>query len=618
MKFKLPHLRYLLSGLMLGLFVAGSTHFVLAWTAPGSTPPNGNVSGPITTSGVDQQKVGSFRVTGAGKNVTAPRFCLPGVAPTGGCINTWPSGGASVWKKNGNNIYYTDGNVGIGTSNPNYPLHITSPNGGFLEFAGDYSGAINPNSGVWPNYVGLVAKKNLSGGTSEAVVGVGGAGGDAPGFSARSYAGGQVDLFAHYNQAVVLQAHNKTSALPILLNTSKLWIGQIPYWQVNNLPTAALHIQADGMTITAGKQQYTGLSGYSGTYEGLVMKSSNSNNKPESLLGFTKTGDVGWSGYTNGKTAFMYIRPNGEYVFESKNNNLIIGTPYKVGIGNSYGNAGYPAEKLHVNGRVKADGFCLSDGCKGKWSDVGGAATTPNLAQVMAEGNVAPNNLNMNQKNIHNIAWMQLYKPGTWAAFSLKNDRGEAYIAVNMHGQLQTSNFINVGGAGSLKSVFPPSGGGIRTQDMWVNASFRTSNLCLGGTNNTNTRCINSWGNIQTTVNAFNSDSRLKKEVVSLENSLEKIDSLRGVSYRWNEEGRGVAGPLLKGERDRYGFIAQEVQKVFPNLVETTESGYLGVDYIGLIAPTIAALQEQESIIEEQQSQIDGLRAEIEAIKAQL
>jgi len=613
MKFKLPHLRYLLSGLMLGLFVAGSTHFVLAWTAPGSTPPNGNVSGPITTSGVDQQKVGSFRVTGAGKNVTAPRFCLPGVAPTGGCINTWPSGGASVWKKNGNNIYYTDGNVGIGTSNPNYPLHITSPNGGFLEFAGDYSGSM----GNWGSYVGLVAKKNLSGGASEAMLGVGGQGSDSPGVTARSYRGGQFDLFPHYDKAIVLQAHkNQSVALPILLNTSKLWVGPIPYGGASKLPTAALHIEADGVKILGGRQQYAGLLGnqYVGTLDGIVLQRSGS----ESFWGFTQDGTVGWSGYTNGNRAHAYLRTNGEYVIQNDNNNVIVGTPYKMGIGNGYSQTGYPAEKLHVQGRVRADGFCIGGDCKTAWSQVGGAATTPNLAQVMAEGNVAPNNLNMNQKNIHNIAWMQLYKPGTWAAFSLKNDRGEAYIAVNMHGQLQTSNFINVGGAGSLKSVFPPSGGGIRTQDMWVNASFRTSNLCLGGTNNTNTRCINSWGNIQTTVNAFNSDSRLKKEVVSLENSLEKIDSLRGVSYRWNEEGRGVAGPLLKGERDRYGFIAQEVQKVFPNLVETTESGYLGVDYIGLIAPTIAALQEQESIIEEQQSQIDGLRAEIEAIKAQL
>ena len=86
-------IHYWLAGLLLGLFVAGGTHFVLAWTAPGTNPPNGNVSGPITTSNTDQEKGGSFAVTGFGKDITAPEFCLSNASPS--CITSWPSGGGS-------------------------------------------------------------------------------------------------------------------------------------------------------------------------------------------------------------------------------------------------------------------------------------------------------------------------------------------------------------------------------------------------------------------------------------------------------------------------------------------------------------------------------------------
>jgi hypothetical protein len=180
-------------------------------------------------------------------------------------------------------------------------------------------------------------------------------------------------------------------------------------------------------------------------------------------------------------------------------------------------------------------------------------------------------------------------------------------------------SFLQIGNAGSLPTVFTTSSGGIRTQDLWVNASFRTKNLCIGGTSNLDAICIDSWGDIAAAVSTFSSDARLKKDVSTLENMSDKVDALRGISYRWNNLGKQVVGPLLKNNsRDRYGFVAQEVQKIFPDLVEEDEAGYLRVDYVGLIAPAITAIQEQKTIIDTQQSEIDELRAEIEAIKAKI
>ena len=71
------------------------------------------------------------------------------------------------------------------------------------------------------------------------------------------------------------------------------------------------------------------------------------------------------------------------------------------------------------------------------------------------------------------------------------------------------------------------------------------------------------------------------------EKATEKIQKLRGVTWEWREE----APPEAK-EQPGMGVIAQEVEKVFPELVETTPEGLKRVNYEGLIAPLIEAVKE--------------------------
>ena len=88
-----------------------------------------------------------------------------------------------------------------------------------------------------------------------------------------------------------------------------------------------------------------------------------------------------------------------------------------------------------------------------------------------------------------------------------------------------------------------------------------------------------------------NSDQRLKTniQVLDFSSSLSAIDSLNPVSFTW------VNG--MFGEGSQLGFIAQDVQKSFPQLVSTTSAtaltpdGTLGLNYTGLIAPIIGAVQ---------------------------
>lgn len=106
------------------------------------------------------------------------------------------------------------------------------------------------------------------------------------------------------------------------------------------------------------------------------------------------------------------------------------------------------------------------------------------------------------------------------------------------------------------------------------------------------------------------SDKRLKDNVVTIDNALDKIKKLRGVEYVWNAGYR-------KGKKD-LGLIAQEVEEVLPEIVHEHEMPlmedgvegevYKTVDYEKMVGVLIEAMKEQ-------QTQIDSLKAEVALLK---
>jgi len=92
----------------------------------------------------------------------------------------------------------------------------------------------------------------------------------------------------------------------------------------------------------------------------------------------------------------------------------------------------------------------------------------------------------------------------------------------------------------------------------------------------------------------FNSsDIRLKKNISTLEDTLNKISRLRGVRYdRKNEPN------TEEGKGKHIGFIAQELEKEFPELVETGADGYKSVTESSMTAILVEAIKEQQKEIE--------------------
>lgn len=108
------------------------------------------------------------------------------------------------------------------------------------------------------------------------------------------------------------------------------------------------------------------------------------------------------------------------------------------------------------------------------------------------------------------------------------------------------------------------------------------------------------------------SDQRFKKDINRLENSLEKVLKLRGVNYYMNTE---KFPKYHFSDKKQIGFIAQEVEKVLPELVIAHKDGYKSLDYMKITPLLVEAIKEQQAIIEKQAKQIEEHSRHIEEIK---
>jgi len=101
------------------------------------------------------------------------------------------------------------------------------------------------------------------------------------------------------------------------------------------------------------------------------------------------------------------------------------------------------------------------------------------------------------------------------------------------------------------------------------------------------------------------SSRRWKKQIETLENALDKVSLLRGVSYAWKET----------GEND-IGLIAEEVGEVVPEVVQYEENGIdaQSVDYARLTALLIEAVKELKAENEDLRDKVEHLTTEVESL----
>jgi len=110
-----------------------------------------------------------------------------------------------------------------------------------------------------------------------------------------------------------------------------------------------------------------------------------------------------------------------------------------------------------------------------------------------------------------------------------------------------------------------------------------SGNVLLGTSTNNGEKLYVS-GSIRATGSiTANSDIILKKNILKIENALEKVEQINGYTYELKEDDSKRHG----------GVIAQEIDKVFPEIVNTGNDGLMGVEYGNISALLIEAIKEQ-------------------------
>lgn len=120
----------------------------------------------------------------------------------------------------------------------------------------------------------------------------------------------------------------------------------------------------------------------------------------------------------------------------------------------------------------------------------------------------------------------------------------------------------------------------------------------LGGTGN---RAVYSdaSGNLTNT----SSDAKMKEKVTPVQYGLKDVKALHPVSFNWRSDLQARLG-----KQREIGFLAQDMQKIVPEIVGENHDHTLSVDYAKLVVVLTAAVQEQ-------QAEIEALKGEVAALK---
>lgn len=242
-----------------------------------------------------------------------------------------------------------------------------------------------------------------------------------------------------------------------------------------------------------------------------------------------------------------------------------------VGIGTAI-----PTEKLHVNTSVVNEGIALSQ--------------TSLTNTVMLNSNSGGGYLGF----INNSASTDA---GLTAYIQQREPNGTGGVANDLVYVAQggTHHFLQAVG---INTSAPAAGfwldvaGNIQCNNIQLTAYAGTTNREIG---------VNAGGSII----IYPSDQRLKKDIADVNDGLSKIMKLRPVYYNWKNTEE-------YGKQREVGFIAQEANKVIPEVASTFKKDgeeYNSINYSRVVAVLTKAIQEQQALIESQNKRIAELEA---------
>jgi hypothetical protein len=181
---------------------------------------------------------------------------------------------------------------------------------------------------------------------------------------------------------------------------------------------------------------------------------------------------------------------------------------------------------------------------------------------------------------------------------------------------------ISSGGAVGIGSTSPTTGAILDVNGTGTAGSSMM--LPRDTTTNRPTVGVNAMARYNSTTNMFEfyqngawvnftsvSDARLKTDIQPIAGALEKVIALKPITYKWDVDNPRAVG-LGDPSRRHIGFVAQELERVLPEVVSKGADTYRSVEYGPIVAVAVGAIKELKSENDTLRQQVTALQAKVD------
>ena len=369
-----------------------------------------------------------------------------------------------------------------------------------------------------------------------------------------------------YHQYLSIYSNGSYEAMVNYRNTTTQWYA--------GLRTSAQLVGTDGFHFYNTTQAQT-VAGFSNT--GTIYSIGNINVNGEGNFGPDSGGDNGIRiRYGNGGAGYGRIRFHQDGTNHStihsfaatwQGGSFIGASAGAINIDGQYGATfgGWNVPYAHIN----SDGIYVKS-----WATPSGAMAWNSSAVLRLQQGSTGDNVFMQFRNRADV--------GDYSGILFSDNNIGGYLGFRTY----ASNDV---GAGSDCMIY-----GTYNDHIFQNGSSGTFN------GKTETFRIYANGSVRATgdITAY-SDRRVKENIITIDNALEKTLQLRGVYYNRTDK---------DDKSQKVGVIAQEIQEILPQVVSEDYNGLLSVSYGNITGVLIEAIKEQQTQIESQKSEIDELK----------
>lgn len=316
----------------------------------------------------------------------------------------------------------------------------------------------------------------------------------------------------------------------------------------------------------------------------------------------------GISPETGEKVTYLFMHPRNYFIGESAGNNTTLGF-YNTMLG-------YHAGEFNTEGSANVMiGFE-----SGNKNTVGNANVFIGTQAGMNNEGGTENVYLGSRAGLNNSGSDNVFLGSNAGAFNMGS--GNVYLGSNAGSRNKGSNNVFIGNNAAdafqeASNLFVlENGTRDETRSLMV-GNFATDFLRVNAFMGINAKpdsayAINTNGTISVQEVATNSDVRFKKNIASLQNALNVVTSLDGVTYEWDREN---FPDRHFDDQVHLGFIAQEVETVMPELVSTDTRGYKSVNYQKVSTLLVEAMKEQQQMLTERDAKILEMEERIQRLE---